>query len=331
LIRISRHDAIRMGLLRKVSKKESDAEVLIVGGGPAGLAAAMTLGRLSRTAFICDDGRPRNKPSSHVNNFPTRDGIHPNEWRKLAQKDLEKYRTIQSIAASVLSIRGSDGEFSAVLSTGQKIRTKKVILAYGVQDRVLPVPGFVDLWGKAIFHCPFCHGFENRGKALGFIANGEFAFHALPVIADLASNLIVFTNGKSKFNHEQNELLKNRNIEVVEDRLKEIHRDGERLVSVETESGGVIAREGLFYAPELPFRLKSNIGSTLGCQKTEFGFYKVNEKNETTIPGVLACGDNATIAHSVLLASASGVMAGSSTVFQLLSEKMRHLQLETMK
>ncbi|MBM9498665.1 NAD(P)/FAD-dependent oxidoreductase [Leptospira sp. 201903071] len=301
-----------------------DYEVLIIGGGPAGLSAAMSLGRMSRTALVCDDSRPRNAPSSHLNNFPTRDGIHPAEWRRLVKKDLEKYSTIGFFEGSVLSVEKSISGFSAELSSGAVVRFKKVILAYGVEDKFLPVPGFKELWGKSIFHCPYCHGFEIRGSRLGFISNNEMTFHMLPLIHDLASDLILFTNGKAEFGEEQRSVIEQKNIELIEERITGFVFEGEQLKAVSLANGETKEREAVFFHPTLPFLLKSQIGETLGCEKNQFGFYKVNERGGTTVDGVFACGDNVSPAHSVLLAAASGTMAGIGVVSALLGEGFTH-------
>ncbi|WP_367898680.1 NAD(P)/FAD-dependent oxidoreductase [Leptospira sp. WS58.C1] len=299
-----------------------DHEVLIIGGGPAGLSAALSLGRMSRTALVCDDSRPRNAASSHLNNFPTRDGIHPAEWRKLVKKDLEKYNTIGFFEGSVLSVERSGSGFIARLSSDQTFHFKKVILAYGVEDKELPIRGYKELWGKSIFHCPYCHGFEVRGSKLGLIGNGDMLMYMLPLIYDLASELIVFTNGKADLKEEQINLLNKKKIPLIEDKITDFVYEGEKLKVVILENGHKVEREALYSLPSFPYKLKSQIGEELGCEKDQFGFYKVGEKGKTSVDGVYACGDNASGAHSVLLAAASGGMAAAGVVHELLSEKL---------
>lgn len=298
-----------------------DSEVLIVGGGPAGLSAALALGRMSRTALICDDNRPRNAPSSHLNNFPTRDGIHPAEWRRLVRKDLEKYKTISFFEGSVVSVEKSVSGFNAKFSSGDTASFRKIILAYGVEDRPLPVPGFRELWGKSIFHCPYCHGFEIRGSRIALISNSEMTFHMLSLVNDLASDLILLTNGKAIFSEEQKSLLKRNNVRLIEEQITGFLHEGERLKAIALTNDTIIERDAAFFQPILPFKLKSTIGEELGCEKTQFGLYKVNERGATTVDGVFACGDNVSMGHSVLLAAASGGMAGAGTVASLLGEK----------
>lgn len=306
--------------LGETKKVNFDFDTLIVGGGPAGLSAALTLGRISRTALLCDDNRPRNAPSKHVNNFPTRDGVHPREWVRLARKDLEKYNAIKLYDGSVTKVEKAVNGFKAKLESGSVVSVKKVILAYGVRDKLPPVAGFKELWGKAIFHCPFCHGFEIRGSKLGFVISNDSAFHALPMIHSLSSDLVVFTNLKMKLSEEQRTQLTKRNIPLIEEGIERLQHEEETLKSVELASGKRIERQYLFYNAELPFELKSDIGSSLGCQKNQFGLYQVNEMSATSTPGVFAAGDNMSPGHSVLLASASGAKAGMAVISQLLQE-----------
>ncbi|TGL93129.1 NAD(P)/FAD-dependent oxidoreductase [Leptospira barantonii] len=302
-----------------------DSEVLIIGGGPAGLSAALALGRMSRSALVCDDNRPRNAASSHLNNFPTRDGIHPAEWRALVKKDLEKYKTIAFFDGSVISVEKTSFGFNAKFSSGDTASFKKVILAYGVEDRPLSVPGFQELWGKSIFHCPYCHGFEIRGSRIALISNSEMTFHMVTLVNDLASDLILLTNGKAVFNEEQKDLLKRRNVRLIEEQITGFAHEGEQLKSISLMNGEIIERDAAFFQPIFPFKLKSMIGEQLGCEKTQFGLYKVNERGATSVDGVFACGDNVNLAHSVLLAAGSGGMAGAGTVAALLGEKFSEM------
>lgn len=296
-----------------------DHDVLIVGGGPAGLSAGMTLGRMLRSALICDDRRPRNAPSEHLNNFPTRDGIHPAEWRKEARKNLEKYDTVQYFEGTVQSIvQTAEGGFMAGLSSGDRKSFRRVVLADGVSDRLPDAPGFKELWGKAVFHCPFCHGYEARGQAMGTVANGAMAAHALPIHFGLTQDLVLFTSGKADLPVELREAMDRRKVQLVETPIQALLHEGTVLKAVALEDGRIIKRDALFAAPVPPFETKSKLGEMLGCEKTELGLFKVNEMNETTVKGVFAAGDNMTRQHSVLHASGHGVTAGAGIVFDLL-------------
>ncbi|KYG70634.1 alkyl hydroperoxide reductase [Bdellovibrio bacteriovorus] len=295
-------------------------EVLIIGGGPAGLSAAMSLGRIGRTALVCDDARPRNEASEHLNNFPTQDGVHPAAWRKEARQDLEKYSTIQFFSGSVISVEKNSSHFRARFSSGEVKDFRKVILAYGIQDRLPPIPGIKELWGKSVFHCPYCHGFEVRNQKLGIIGNGKFLAHGIPMFSALSKDVAVFTNGPADFSEDLKMLMKKNNIEIVEKRIERLLFEGMNLRGIRFEDGSINEREALFATPLLPFQMKSDIGQNLGCEKNEMGLYQVNEMKQTSVLGVFAAGDNMTMMQSVLQAAASGSMAGAAAVFELVNE-----------
>lgn len=295
-------------------------EVLIVGGGPAGLTAALALGRIDRSVLVCDDNRPRNAPSQHMNNFPGADGINPAEWRKNVRADLEKYKKINFFEGGVKNIAKKENFFEVELSSDEIKIVKKIILAYGVQDRMLPIEGFERHWGKSIFHCPFCHGFEIRGSKLGIIAKNDLFAHALPMIESLSSDLVIFTDGNKEIPQVAKDFIKKKNIQVFDQKIESILETAGELKGLKLEDGAKITRDYLFYAAAMPFILKSDLGERLGCKVNQMGFYEVNEFGETNIPGVFAAGDNMSPGHSVLFAATSGAKAAHTAISQLLSE-----------
>lgn len=299
-----------------------DYDVIIIGGGPAGLSAAMSLGRMRRRVLVCDDNRPRNAPADHMNNFASQDGMNPRVWQNNARRDLEKYKTVEQQAVTVLSAVKSAGGFTCTLSNGHRVSSKKLILAYGVQDQLPSIPGFKELWGKSIFHCPYCHGYEARDTKLALIGNGMMLGHLYPMISSLSRDLMLFTNGKADLPEELYPVLKKRGTVLVEAGLKELKKDGEHLVGIVTQDNISHDRTHAFLALTLPFKLKSNIGESLGCEKTEMGFYKLKEMNKTTVEGVFAAGDIIFPQHSVLNAAAAGQMAGAAAVFELVHEEL---------
>lgn len=297
-----------------------DHEVLVIGGGPAGLGAAMALVRLRRSVLICDDFRPRNLAAEHMHNFASHEGLSPMELRKKARKDVEQYDTARFFDGAVTTVVKIQGGFEATLSSNKVVKIKKVILAYGIQDQLLPIPGIKELWGKSVFHCPFCHGFEFQNHKIGLIANGAKAMQVLPMLFGLTSKITLLTNGKSVLNLEQVEILQRRSISIVENPIEKLIHDGVTLQGV-IAGGDLIELDAIMGGVQMPFKMKSDIGETLGCEKNEMGLYVVSEGNRTNVPGVFAAGDGITMQQSVLRALATGQDAGATAAQDLLSEE----------
>ena len=297
---------------------KSDYEVLIIGGGPAGLGAAMALGRLRRSVLVCDDFRPRNLAAAHMHNFAGNEGQSPLEWRKKARHDVEQYDTVKFFEGAVTSVVKIPAGFEATLSSKSSVTVKKVILAYGVQDRLPPIPGMQELWGKSVFQCPFCHGFEYQGRRVGVIANGALAMRVLPMIFGVTSDITLFTHGKSELTAEQTEILRRRKVRIVEHPVEKLIHDGNALHGA--IAGGELIEQDAILGGGPPFQMKSDVGESLGCEKNEMGLYKVGEGNRTNVPGIYAAGDSITMQQSVVGALATGQWAGATASQDLLNE-----------
>ena len=297
---------------------KSDYEVLVIGGGPAGLGAAMALGRLRRSVLVCDDFRPRNLAAARMHNFAGHEGLSPLEWRKKARQDVEQYDTVHFFEGAVTSVVKIPAGFEATLSSKSSVAVKKVILAYGVQDRLPPIPGMQELWGKSVFQCPFCHGFEYRGRRVGVIANGALAMRVLPMIFGVTSDITLFTHGKSELTAEQTEILRRRKVRIVEHPVEKLIHDGDALHGA--IAGGELIEQDAILGGGPPFQMKSDVGESLGCEKNEMGLYKVGEGNRTNVPGIYAAGDSITMQQSVVGALATGQWAGATASQDLLNE-----------
>lgn len=306
------------------SDAHKNHDVLILGAGPAGLSAAMALGRLHRDVLVCDDGRPRNESSAHANNLPGHDGMHPALWRAQVRTELKKYATVSFSETTVRQLTRQGDLFEAELGSGEVHIFRKVILAHGIVDQLPDAPGFRELWGKAVFHCPYCHGYEATGQKLGFVGNGKFAEHLPPMLLALTQDLVVFTNGPSQIEAGFRTLLQQRGISVVENKIESLRYTGERLNAIVCAGGLTVEREALFVAPVFPLVMKAAFGDQLGCEKNEIGFFQVNEMQKTSVAGVFAAGDIMSGRHSVLAAAASGQMAGAGAAAELLNEDFRN-------
>lgn len=290
---------------------KNEYDVVIIGGGPAGLTAALTLGRGARNVLVIDEGKGRNAPASHMMNFPSRDGTPPNEFREQIRSDLKKYSNVHLMSGKVTSLVKAQ----KVFRVNETITAKKILLAHGVKDVLPDIPGIKELWGKSIFHCPYCHGYEHRNHPIGLVMGQEIASHMAPIVKGLTSDLILFTNGELV---EDPSLFEKNGIQVYHERIKRFHHTGEKLNAVELDNGKVIEREFLFMKPKQ--EMTTDLALKLGCELNQFGLYKVDENGLTTVDGIYAAGDIAEPRQSVLLASASATKTAAVVNYALLHE-----------
>lgn len=282
---------------------KNEYDIIIIGGGPAGLSAALTAGRGNRSILIFDDNRPRNAPAAHMMNFPAHDGTPPNEFRQLIKEDLKKYPKVEFIEKKVHSIERVDKGFLV-----DHIFAKKILLAHGISDLLPDVPGLKELWGKSVFHCPYCHGYEYLNREIGIITT-NVPSHLFNIVKGLSSDLVLFTDGQE--NHQFPE------FKIYTNKIETLIYDGDDLKGVKLQNGEVIKRRILFVRA-LP-QLTTDIGTKLGCELTDLGLYKVDEFGLTSEPGIYAAGDIATPMQSVLKACSMGQMAGAAMNAEILN------------
>lgn len=272
-------------------------DAVVIGGGSAGLQAALTLGRVHRRTLLLDSGSYRNDPAHHMHNFLGHDGTPPDELRALARKDLAAYDTVTVRDAAVASV-GVDGEgFRVVLGgpDGEEITTRGLVLATGVRDTLPDVPGLVELFGDVVAHCPFCHGHEFAGKRVAVLGDPGHLGHVMgPVAASVEG--------------------------VDPERVVRLERS-EAGVRVVLTDGSVEEYGGMFVATAL--RQSAPFAEQLGLAMLPSGCIQVDAMQRTSLPGVHAAGD---LAHhpelgmpmaSVLTAAAAGLVAGAALVAHL--------------
>ena len=284
-------------------------EVLIVGGGAAGLAAALTFGRLRRKVWVCSAGEPRNAPARHMHNFPGFDGVPPEQWRERVNQELKHYPSVHRETVEVLALTPESGGFRAQLSSGQSLWTQKVLLTTGVQDVLPEIPGLLELWGKTVVHCPFCHGFEFQDQRLALLGQGDLALHMLAMLLGLSRDITVFTQGPAQFTATQRQSLMEQGVGLIETPVIRLQGEGEQLQALELASGETVARDALYLAPQFPVRQRSPLVQNLGCALDSQGWVTVDDMGQTSVPGVYAAGDMAGMrGQSVLNSAASGSM-----------------------
>ncbi|KAI0489787.1 FAD/NAD(P)-binding domain-containing protein [Xylaria cf. heliscus] len=307
-------------------------DVLILGGGPAGLAVAGGLARQLHTAIVFSSGSFRNGAVLHMHNVAGWDHENPADFRAKAKADiLSRYSTIQFRDGGVVSVRKLEsGRFEVVGDTGDKYEGRKIVIANGIRDIMPDIPGYSELWGKGIFHCLFCHGFEERGAAsagliaTGLLGNSMFAPPVSRMANRLASAVNVYTDGNVALGAEIRAALKNTKKFHIENRkIKGLAKDpdvqGEAGVLVTLEDG-TVNREGFIaHAPD--FELNGPFAKELGVDLAPQGHINTLPPFFTTnVPGVYAAGDCATLMKSVPTATMMGSFVAAGLAHALQAE-----------
>ena len=286
-------------------------DVIIIGGSFAGLAAALQLGRARRKVIVLDTGLPRNRFADHSHGLLGHDHKPPLEILAEARQQLARYPTISLVTARAESISGTIDDFTILTGDGERLRARRLILSYGVADQMPELPGFAEGWGTSIVPCPYCDGFEVAGRHWGLVWSGPPSHNYVRLYHDWTDTLTVFANGQD-IPPEIRVDLARRGTPVVDGRITEIDHDESHNTTVRLDAGPSVAVDILFAHPrnKPSARLHESLG--LATVDTPLGIVlKVDERRETSVPGVYAAGDLANpLMASVSTASWQGAMAG---------------------
>lgn len=298
-------------------------DVIIIGGSYAGLSAGLQLARTRRSILVIDAGVRRNRFADESHGFLTQDGSDPADIVASGRAQLMKYNTVDWLDATVDNISGTDENFlvsaSGLTDTNNRSLTaRKIILATGVSDTLPDISGLTERWGKHIFHCPYCHGYELNQGRIGVLASTPMAMHLALLLPDWGTT-ILFLNGVFTPTQDQLDELHKRNVTIDYGIID--YFSGEK-IDVVMKDGRVISLDGLF--AQTTMNPINSIPHKLGCELDEspFGhFIKTDEFKTTSVPGVFACGDTARVSGSIAFAVADGALAGvaahSSLIFKL--------------
>ncbi|GGF94704.1 thioredoxin reductase [Paenibacillus albidus] len=294
----------------------------IIGGGPAGLNAALVLGRARRKVALFDDAQPRNAVTHASHGFLTRDGVKPAEFRRIAYEEVLRYPSVEHWQHRVAAIRSVGSGFEVVTESGGSVRTKKVILAYGFKESFPEIAGFRQFYGQSLFNCPYCDGWELRDQALVVIAEEPRAFHMAQTVYNWSKDLVVCTNGHQVFSEEQKQELGRANIRIMEQPIAAFKGTDGLLEELQFVDGTSLQRTGGFIIPKLiP---KGTFGADLGCELTEAGGVVTDVLGRSSVPGVYAAGDAAeTMASQLIMAAAGGSKAAMAVNADLIEEEWK--------
>ena len=294
-----------------------DTDVAVVGGGPAGLQAALTVARVHRRVTLFDDGHYRNASAAHMHNVASHDGTPPAQFRATARAELAAYDTVEVREQRVDSVEAVEGGgVRLTAADGSVLTAAAVVLATGLRDELPAVEGLADLWGDLVAACPFCHGHEAAGRRVG-ILGAAAAPHQSRLLAPVASRLVVLP-------HEEDvptDLPEG--VEVVTGRVVRAERDGDEVL-LTIENGRQERVAALFVAPR--FVQAAPFADQLGLELNPSGCVRVDEFGRTSVPGVHAGGDLAHLAAlpmpmvSVVQALAAGQLAASGALMGLLAQ-----------
>jgi len=294
-------------------------DVIIIGGSYSGLAAGMALGRALKKVLIIDSGNACNSQTPYSHNFLTNDGKAPKEINNIARQQVQHYETIVFLEDKALAGAVLTNGFQIQVLSGQTFYAKKLIFATGIKDILPPIPGLAACWGISVLHCPFCHGYEVRNEPTGILGNGVAAYEFSVLISNWTNNLTVFTNGTSTLTVDQTSALNRRKIKVVENEIEYLIHTGGHLEKIAFKNASPFLL-GALYSPA-PFEQHCQIPGDLGCQFSEEGYIIVDAFQETTVPGIFACGDNTTKTRTVANAVAMGTTAGMSVSKKIIMEE----------
>jgi thioredoxin reductase len=278
-------------------------DVVIVGGGAAGLSAALVLGRARRRVVVIDAGSPRNAPAAHMQGYLSRDGMPPADLLATGRAEVSGYG-VEIIEDVVVGI---DPGFTVRLGTGSVLTARRILVATGVGDDIPDIPGVRERWGRDLLHCPYCHGWEVRDQPLGVLGSNAGSVVHAQLVRQWSDDVVYFAHTQEPTPEEAAEF-DARGIRVVHGGVTRLVVDDDRLSGVELADGQVVGRSAVFVRPIITPH-PDNLLATLGCDVDEAGFAVVDGTGRTSVPGVWGAGNVVDPRAQVITAAGQGSAA----------------------
>jgi thioredoxin reductase len=300
-------------------------DVVVVGGGPAGLSAALTLARARRSVLVVDSGQPRNAPAAGVHGFLTRDGMNPAALLAAGRDEVRSYGG--EIVSGRVRAAAVDGDgFLVSLDDASTVRGRRLLVTTGLVDELPDVPGVRERWGRDVLHCPYCHGWEVRDRPIGILATGPRAMHQALLLRQWSDDVMLFRHTAAALTAGEEEELEARDIAVVEGRVVGLEIVDDRLTGIRLASGDVVPRAALVVAPR--FVARAEVFSSLGLEVVEhplgIGTYVASDRTGlTSVPGVWVAGNVADPMLQVVGAAAAGTLAATAINADLVTDDVR--------
>ncbi len=289
-------------------------DVAIVGGGAAGLSAALVLGRARRRVVVIDAGTPRNAPAAHMQGFLSRDGMPPADLLRAARDEVRGY-DVELVEDQVVDAAAG---FTLQLAGGATIDARHVLLATGAIDELPEVEGVQERWGRDFLHCPYCHGWEVRDQALGVLGTGQGSVEYAHLIRQWSDDVVFFTHALAVTVDERAGLVA-RGVDVVDGRVARLVVEDDRLHAVQLADGRTISRAAVFIRPALRTHA-GGLTAALGCETLADGLVRAEAEGRTSVPGVWAAGNASNPRAQVITAAGEG----SAVAIAINTELVKH-------
>src|SRR6266568_8258800 len=268
-------------------------DVVVVGGGAAGLSGALLLARSRRSVLVIDGGEPRNAPAAAAHGFLSRDGVNPLELLELGREEVRGYGG-QLMEGRVSSVARDDVGFTVTLDDDRVVSARRLLVTTGLVDELPDVPGVRERWGRDVLHCPYCHGWEVRDQAVGVLASGPMAMHQALLFRQLTSDVVLFAHTGPALTDEQAQQLAARDIRVIDGRVAGLVVTDDHLTGIRMADGTVVPRQALVVSA--PMVARSEVLVSLGPQPKPHPmgigeFIAADAAGLTDVPGVWVAGN----------------------------------------
>ena len=293
-------------------------DCIIVGGGPAGLNAAIVLGRSRRKVLVFDFKQQRNRASHGMHNYLTRDGILPLDFLDMAHKELKKYGVQLKHKKIIRAGKNADDLFEVCEESGKLHLTKKLLIATGLKDNLPDIEGIKPLYGKSVFHCPYCDGWEVKDKKLGVYARNKDGSELALALKGWSEHVTLFTDGKKSIKAQQFPKLEVNEVEIISWPILKLQGKNGQLQKILFKNGEERKLDALFFVNG--YTQQCNLAETFGCDVSDKGVVQTNRYQQTKVKGLYVAGDADKDMHFVVVAAAEGAKAGVTINKELLKE-----------